>query len=89
MDWSLRERCGAARLPSPGGPDERAFAGRNHPPHHRAFLGERIGAIGQQLGKNRAALRRLRDSLNPFSRFDFGLLAGLQHARDWQAKERR
>lgn len=48
-----------------------------------------IGAIGQQLGKNRVALRRLRDSLNPFSRFDFGLLAGLQHARDWQAKERR
>ena len=48
-----------------------------------------IGAIGQQLGKNRAALHRLRGSLNPFSRFDFGLLAGLQHARDWQAKERR
>jgi hypothetical protein len=48
-----------------------------------------VGAIGQQLGKNCVALRRLRDSLNPFSRFDFGLLAGLQHARDWQAKERR
>lgn len=48
-----------------------------------------IGAIGEQLGKKRAALRRLRDSLNPFSRFDFGLLAGLRYARDWQARERR
>jgi hypothetical protein len=57
----------------------------SEPPRVRAM----IGAIGRQLGKNRAALRRLRDSLNPFSRFDFGLLAGLQHARDWQAKERR
>jgi hypothetical protein len=47
-----------------------------------------IGAIGQQLGKNRGALRRLRNSLNPFSRFDFGLLAGLRYARDWQAKGR-
>jgi hypothetical protein len=43
----------------------------------------------EQLGKNRGALRRLRNSLNPFSRFDFGLLAGLRHARDWQAKGRR
>ena len=48
-----------------------------------------IGAIGEQLGKDRGALRRLRNSLNPFSRFDFGLLAGLRHARDWQAREHR
>jgi hypothetical protein len=48
-----------------------------------------IGAIGEQLGKTPDALRRLRNSLNPFSRFDFGLLAGLRHARDWQAKRRR
>jgi hypothetical protein len=54
----------------------------SEPPRVRAM----IGAIGQQLGKNHAALRRLRDSLNPFSRFDFGLLAALQHARDWQAR---
>ncbi|MGA8231069.1 MAG: DUF6088 family protein [Candidatus Acidiferrales bacterium] len=54
------------------------------PPRVRAI----IGAIGEQLGKNRAALRRLRGTLNPFSRFDFGLLAGLHHARTWQAKER-
>jgi hypothetical protein len=57
----------------------------SEPPRVRAM----IGAIGQQLGKNRGALRRLRHSLNPFSRFEFGLLAGLRHARDWQAKGRR
>ena len=57
----------------------------SEPPRVRAI----IGAIGEQLGKNRAALRRLRDSQNPFSRFDFGLLAGLRQARNWQAKERR
>lgn len=57
----------------------------SEPPRVRAM----IGAMGQQLGKNRRALRRLRNSLNPFSRFDFGLLAGLRHARDWQARERR
>ena len=34
-------------------------------------------------GLARAALTRLRASLNPFSRFDFGLLAGLPRARDW------
>ena len=60
-------------------------AAASEPPRVRAM----IGAIGEQLGKNRAALRRLRDSLNPFSRFDFGLLAGLRHARNWQARERR
>jgi Family of unknown function (DUF6088) len=56
----------------------------SEPPRVRAM----IGAIGQQLGKNRGALRRLRNSLNPFSRFEFGLLVGLRHARDWQARER-
>jgi Family of unknown function (DUF6088) len=57
----------------------------SEPPRVRAM----IGAIGEQLGKNGAARRRLRDSLNPFSRFDFGLLVGLRHARNWQARERR
>jgi hypothetical protein len=57
----------------------------SEPPRVRAML----GAIGQHLGRNPAALRRLRESLNPFSRFDFGVLAGLRHAREWQAKERR
>jgi hypothetical protein len=57
----------------------------SEPPRVRAML----GAIGQQLGKNPAALRRLRDSLNPFSRFDFGILAELRYADNWRAKERR
>jgi hypothetical protein len=39
--------------------------------------------------KHRAARRRPHDSLNPFSQFDFGLLAGLRYARNWQARERR
>src|SRR5205823_3772927 len=46
------------------------------PPRVRAIM----GAIGEQIGKKPAALRRLRDSLNPFSRFDFGALHGLLHA---------
>lgn len=56
----------------------------SEPPRVRAML----GAVGEQLGKSRTALQRLHDSLNPFSRFDFGLLAGLPHAHLWQAKER-
>ena len=57
----------------------------SEPPRVRAML----GAIGEQLGKRRTALTRIRASLNPFSRFDFGLLAGLPHAHLWQAKEPR
>jgi hypothetical protein len=53
------------------------------PPRVRAML----GAIGEELGKNPAALKRLRASLNPLSRFDFGLLKGLRLASQWQAKE--
>ncbi len=53
------------------------------PPRVRAML----GALGEQLGKKPPTLRPLRDSLNPFSRFDFGLLSGLASARSWQAKE--
>ena len=56
----------------------------SEPPRVRAML----GAIGQELGKKPAALRRLRESLNPVSRFEFGMLQGLSHARDWQAKGR-
>jgi len=54
------------------------------PPRVRAML----GAIGEQLGKNPVELNKLRESLNPFSRFPFGLLRGLPDARKWQAKER-
>ena len=54
------------------------------PPRVRAML----GALGERLGKDSKKIRRLRDSLNPLSRYDFGLLAGLPNARSWQAKER-
>lgn len=57
----------------------------SEPPRLRAMM----GAIGEQIGKKPAALRKMRASLNPFSRFDFGLLTGLRYARNWQAKERR
>lgn len=55
------------------------------PPRVRALL----GALGEQLGKSEKALTRLRESLNPLSRFDFGMLGSLSNARAWQAKEHR
>ncbi len=56
----------------------------SEPPRVRAML----GAIGVQIGEKPAALESLRESLNPISRFDFGMLSGLAHATDWQAKRR-
>ena len=55
------------------------------PPRVRAML----GAIGQELGKRDKILKPLRVTLNPFTRFDFGVLAELKHAQEWQAKDRR
>jgi hypothetical protein len=55
------------------------------PPRVRAIL----GAAGKEIGIDDERLRRIRQSLNPLSRFDFGTLAALKHAREWQAKERR
>jgi hypothetical protein len=55
------------------------------PPRVRALL----GAIGQQLGYSEKQLSGLRKSLNPLSRFDFGLLIALKHAGQWQSKERK
>ena len=57
----------------------------SEPPRVRAML----GAIGQQLSQPENRLSTLRKSLNPLSRFDFGSLAVLEHAREWQAKERK
>ena len=57
----------------------------SEPPRVRAM----VGAIGEEIGKKPAALHRLRSSLNPLSRFDFGMLAGLTNAGSWQAKGRR
>lgn len=54
------------------------------PPRVRAML----GALGEELRKRPRAIKRLRASLNPLSRFDFGLLEGLPGAKRWQAKER-
>jgi hypothetical protein len=55
---------------------------RVEPPRVRAIL----GAIGEAIGKKPEALYGLRRSLNPLSRFDFGLLKALPSARRWQAK---
>ncbi len=57
----------------------------SEPPRVRAML----GALAERLGTNRRTLQRLRGSLNPFSRFDFGMLGGLPNADAWQAKEKR
>ena len=58
----------------------------SEPPRVRAML----GAIGEQLGQPEQPPRRAcGESLNPLSRFDFGILAALAHARQWQAKERK
>jgi hypothetical protein len=54
------------------------------PPRVRALL----GALAEELGREPAARTRLRASLNPLSRFDFGQFTSLTHARKWQAKER-
>lgn len=57
-------------------------AALTEPPRMRAIL----GAAGQQAGHDEGILSPLRASLNPLTRFDFGLLRGLQNAREWQAK---
>ncbi len=55
------------------------------PPRVRAIL----GALGEQLGKNSRRIERLKSSLNPLSRFEFGIFTELPNARSWQAKEYR
>ncbi len=52
------------------------------PPRVRALL----GALGAELGKSERALRPLRASLNPLSRFDLEIFGSLRGAPDWQAK---
>jgi hypothetical protein len=58
---------------------------QSEPPRVRAML----GAIGQQLRFPETQLTELRKSLNPLTRFDFGTLAALKFAKQWQAKERK
>lgn len=59
-----------------------AEAALAEPPRVRAML----GALGQELDMPPRILRRLHESLNPLSRFDFGRLACLRYAAEWQAK---
>ncbi len=54
----------------------------SEPPRVRAL----IGAIGEEIRRRPAALKRLRASLNPVSRFEFGMLKGLSYAGRWQAR---
>lgn len=94
----LRRRAETSELPPPQtverllalfrqqGRYERITAvAASEPPRVRAML----GAIGQQIGKPERVLIPLRKSLNPLTKFDFGALGALQHAREWQAKEGR
>jgi len=59
-----------------------ARAATEEPPRVRAML----GALGELAGAEDERLRDLRKSLNPLSRFDFGVLSVLPNARSWQAK---
>lgn len=45
-----------------------------------------LGAIGQELNHNQELLTKLRQGLNPLSRFDFGILGSLDYAQEWQGK---
>jgi hypothetical protein len=55
---------------------------KTEPPRVRAM----IGAIGEQLAQPHEVLYKLGDTLKPFSRFDFGILAALPYARGWLVK---
>lgn len=59
-----------------------AEVAQTEPPRVRAML----GAIGQELGKSRQTLEKLRKGLNPLSRFEFGNLSELSYAKEWLAK---
>lgn len=65
--------------------DRLARVAATEPPRVRALL----GALGEQLGAGGSLLDRLRGSLNPLSRFDFGAFSDLPSAPAWQAKRRR
>jgi Family of unknown function (DUF6088) len=58
----------------------RAAAGE--PPRVRAM----VGALAEEAGAEEAELRRLRKSLNPTTRFDFGPLAMVPTAKRWGAE---
>ena len=68
-------------LSEPGRFARIADAATTEPPRVRAML----GALGQEAGVPGELLDPLRQSLNPLTRFDFGQLRALSHAREWQA----
>ena len=83
-EWETLKRL--LSLLSEDGRFERLFAAAHaEPARVRAML----GALGEQLGAPSEQLKKLRDSLNPLTRFNFGALSGLVHATRWQAKARR
>lgn len=58
-------------------------AAPSEPPRVRAI----IGALGEDIGADRKDLAALHRSLNPLSKFDFGIFSALPNAKEWQAKE--
>lgn len=59
-----------------------AKAALDEPPRVRAML----GALGERARAPTKALQSLRASLNPLTKFDFGVLRALPNAKDWQAR---
>jgi hypothetical protein len=59
-----------------------AKAALDEPPRVRAML----GALGERANVPAKALQLLRASLNPLTKFDFGVLRALPNAKDWQAR---
>lgn len=92
---TLRERAAFSDL-SPERTAQRLLALMDDEPRFRLLVGAAVaepprvramlGAFGQELKMPARLLDRLRRSLNPLSRFDFGRLSCLRHAREWQAK---
>ncbi len=74
-----------ALLTEPGRYARLLAAADTEPPRVRALL----GALGEQLAVPRVDTERLRMTLNPLSRFDFGLFSALPNATAWQAKRWR
>jgi len=76
LEKLLREGGRFARL---------ARVAATEPPRVRALL----GAVGEEIGAPPGQVAKLRASLNPLSRFDFGSFSALPNARPWQAKGTR
>lgn len=59
-------------------------ASTSEPPRVRAIL----GAFGEDIGHSETLIVRLRASLHPLSRFDFGKLDALKSADRWQSRRK-